>query len=100
LHFVPGVGLYRDRGEIEMSAILRWFHDGDVRYRAYFRSVETDPAVRQLIIASADGEAVDIVEAERCLEDFTYPELLAYARRMRIESQERAERVAVDAAAD
>lgn len=83
-----------------MSAILRWFHDGDVRYRAYFRESPDSPAVRQLIVASADGEAVDIVEGERRLEDYTYTELLAYAKRLRLHMQERADLTAMDAAAD
>ena len=83
-----------------MSTILRWFHDGDVRYRAYFRESPDSPAVRQLIIASADGEAVDIVEGERHLEDYSYAELLAYATRLRLHMQEKAELTAVDAAAD
>ncbi|HEX2168312.1 MAG TPA: hypothetical protein VHG09_13845 [Longimicrobiales bacterium] len=83
-----------------MSAILRWFHDGDVRYRAYFRTSDEAPSVRQLIIASSDGEAVDVVEGDRNLEDFSYPELLAYAKRLRLERQAHAETVAMDAAAD
>ena len=83
-----------------MSAILRWFHDGDVRYRAYFRTSDAEPTVRQLIVASADGEAVDIVQGDRQLEDFSYPELLAYAKRLRLEMQARAETAAMDAAAD
>jgi hypothetical protein len=83
-----------------MSAILRWFNDGEVRYRAYFRTADSDPSVRQLIIASRDGEAVDVVEADRRLEDFSYSELLAYARRLRVEMHERAALTAVDAAAD
>jgi hypothetical protein len=83
-----------------MSAILRWFNDGNVRYRAYFRTTETTPSVRQLIIASRDGEAVDIVEGDRRLEDYSYSELLAYARRLRIEMQVRAELAAMDTAAD
>lgn len=83
-----------------MSVILRWFHDGDVRYRAYFRSSETEPATRHLIIASADGQAVDVEVEDRRLEDFSYPELVSYAKRLRIEMQERPELTAMDAAAD
>jgi hypothetical protein len=83
-----------------MSAILRWFNDGDVRYRAYFRTSETAPDVRQLIVASRDGEAIDIIEGDRRLEDFSYTELLAYARRLRIRMQEQAEFATHDAAAD
>ena len=82
-----------------MSTILRWFHDGDVRYRAYFRQAPDSPAVRQLIVASADGEAVDIVEGERDLEDFTSTELLAYARRLQLHRRD-AGLTAMDAAAD
>jgi hypothetical protein len=83
-----------------MSAILRWFNDGDVRYRAYFRAVEPGSSARQLIIASRDGEAVDIVDDNRPLDDYSYAELLAYARRLRLELQARAEISAVDTAAD
>jgi hypothetical protein len=83
-----------------MSAILRWFNDGDVRYRAYFRTSDAAPSVRQLIVASSDGEAVDIVEGDRQLDDFSYPELLAYAKRLRIEMQARSETAVMDAAAD
>lgn len=83
-----------------MSAILRWFHDGDVRYRAYFRTSDEAPSVRQLIVASCDGEAVDIVQGDRQLDDFTYPELLAYAKRLRLEMQARSETAPMDAAAD
>ena len=83
-----------------MSAILRWFNDGDVRYRAYFRASEAGPSVRELIIASRDGQAVDIVDADRPLEDYSYAELLAYARRLRLQLQARAEHTALDTAAD
>lgn len=82
-----------------MSAILRWFHDGDVRYRAYFRASPAAPTVRELIIASPEGQAVDIVADDRCLEDFTYAELLAYARRLR-EQLHAAQSEITDAAAD
>jgi hypothetical protein len=83
-----------------MSTILRWFHDGDVRYRAYFRMSETAPRVRQLIVASPEGEAVDTVEGDRLLEDFSHDELIAYARRLRVRMGENLERVTLDAAAD
>lgn len=83
-----------------MSAILRWFHDGDVRYRAYFRTSDEVPAIRQLIVASSDGEAVDVVEGNRQLEDFSYTELLAYAKRLRLQMQAHSETAAMDAAAD
>ena len=83
-----------------MSAILRWFNDGDVRYRAYFRPSQDRPPVRQLIVASRDGEAVDIVDADARLEDYSHDELLAHARRLRIEMQARADLSATDTAAD
>lgn len=66
-----------------MSAILRWFHDGDVRYRAYFNTLAPS-AGRQLIIASKTGEAIDIVlHQDRSLEDFSESELVSYARLLR-----------------
>ena len=83
-----------------MSAILRWFNDGDVRYRAYFRTHGSNAGVRQLVVASRHGEYADVVSADCRLEDFSHSELLAYARRVRIETQERADLVAIDAAAD
>jgi hypothetical protein len=83
-----------------MSAILRWFNDGDVRYRAYFRASEAGPSVRQLIIATRDGEAVDVVDADVKLEDYSHDELLACARRLRLQMQARAELSAIDTAAD
>ena len=83
-----------------MSTILRWFNDGDVRYRAYFRTSESAPAVRQLIVASSDGEAADIVEGDRQLDDYSYTELLAYAKRLRLEMQSRSGLAALDVAAD
>ncbi|HEX6309694.1 MAG TPA: hypothetical protein VFZ69_16075 [Longimicrobiales bacterium] len=82
-----------------MSAILRWFHDGDVRYRAYFRASPAAPTVRELIIASRDGEAVDVVADDRRLEDFSYAELLTYARRLREQLNGAGPRT-TDAAAD
>jgi hypothetical protein len=79
-----------------MSAILRWFHDGDVRYRAYFNTLAPS-AGRQLIIAARTGEAIDIVlPQDRQLEDFTDSELLSYARLLRPIPAERL----ADAAAD
>lgn len=67
-----------------MSAILRWFHDGDVRYRAYFNTLAPAPDGKQLIIAARTGEAIDIVlQQDRELEDFTESELLGYARLLR-----------------
>ena len=83
-----------------MSAILRWFNDGDVRYRAYFRTHESNPGVRQLVVASRHGECAQDVPADCALEDFSHSELLNLACRVRVEMQERAELVAVDAAAD
>ena len=71
-----------------MSTILRWFHDGDVRYRAYFRTSDSTPAVRQLIVASPRGEAVNIVAGDRRLEDYSHDELLEYARSLPIQTEE------------
>lgn len=68
-----------------MAAILRWFHDGETRYRVYYRQSESSPNGRELIIASAHGEAADVVDGNRRLEDFTSAELIAYARRLRAE---------------
>ena len=81
-----------------MSAILRWFNDGEVRYRAYFRADES--GVRQLIVASRHGQCVEPVPAASRLEDLSHADLLAYARRVRLETQDRAHVMAVDAAAD
>ena len=83
-----------------MSAILRWFHDGDVRYRAYFRTPESAPAMRELIIASAYGQAADLVAGNVTLEDLSDTDLLGYARRVRVEAQVHAEATPTDAAAD
>src|SRR5690606_5036806 len=85
--------------EVPMAAILRWFHDGDVRYRAYFRASEAKPTVRELIIASPEGEAVDVVEDDRRLEDFSHAELIEYARRLRAQVRGAHQGVG-DAAAD
>jgi hypothetical protein len=64
-----------------MSLILRWFHDGDVRYRAYFNTLVPSPDGRQLIIATRSGEAMDItLPRDRELEDFSEDELVNYAR--------------------
>jgi hypothetical protein len=83
-----------------MSAILRWFHDGDVRYRAYFRASESAPSFRELIFASPEGQKIDIVATDRSLEDYSYGELLDYARRLRAELQARDNLRLSDAAAD
>jgi hypothetical protein len=79
-----------------MSVILRWFHDGNVRYHAYYSSLAPSPRGRQLIIASRDGAAIDIMtEPDRRLEDFSDAELISYARQMNVSN-----RVVMDAAAD
>lgn len=83
-----------------MSAILRWFHDGDVRYHAYFRTLEHEPAMRELIIATRDWQATDLVPRARTLEDYSDAELLRYAQRLRDGLPEHAREHLADAAAD
>jgi hypothetical protein len=82
-----------------MSTILRWFHDGDVRYRAYFRTSESTPTVRQLIVASPRGEAVNVVAGDRRLEDYSHDELLEYARRLHDPTEECAQSSVMNGAA-
>ena len=79
-----------------MSVILRWFHDGNVRYRAYYSSLAPSPRGRQLIIASTTGETIDFVmQPDRSLEDFSDAELIAFARQIHTSGS-----LVMDAAAD
>jgi hypothetical protein len=79
-----------------MSVILRWFHDGSTRYHAYYSSLVPSANGRQLIIASRDGEAIDLVmQPDRRLEDFSDTELIGYVRQMQAGSSP-----VLDAAAD
>lgn len=82
-----------------MSAILRWFHDGDVRYHAYFRTLEHEPGLRELIIATREWQGADMVSRDRTLEDFSDAELLRYAHQLRTGMRTHDKRLA-DAAAD
>jgi len=64
-----------------MSGILRWFYDGDVRHRIYFRTVP-ERGERELVLAGPEVEVSLPASLER-LEDYSEEELVRLARRAR-----------------